>query len=831
MGRILGGRPAVRRMARACVAFALIASVLAIPGLGTVLGQESPECEEIDLGTLSGEALEAVGRWTDDDCDSRFRVGSAAHTYRFGVSTAGRVRIDLTSTGADPYLYLLAEDGTRIADNDDGGGNINARVERDLQPGTYLIEATTVGGRSRGPADFAISVSYVAGCEPVHLGTLEAGADLTASGSWTLDTCGSRFVVEHPAHGYTFNLEQGGRVRIDLTSEDGDPVMSLASLSGRIIGANDDGGESRNARIDRYLPAGGYFIEATTYRERDNQPLRSDFRLTVHLVDEQAEQKRAKLKIEDAHVPWEVVAGDPFPVQYRAGNVGGDLVPGGYALLYVVGPGVFELLGPVSRHWQAGVSYHSGAETASGNSSSIRPLTPFEVSFNRSGPSWLFVGVVTYDRAGNEIGFHGLWKNLMVLSGPVFEPVDVRVDGARYTVTTVFDREGRVRTEVISGTGSPVDWQVRLRAIYTAGVVTQLLGGVFERPGITALSERAKPAPVTVANLSTGALLEPFVQRYVSVADKSGMIDSLAAGEALNPITVEDSVLQAAAAASSEFAWMASSWRSLRNRINSGATLSFEEALKTHSQVTYAESVVAATVTAGEIVTAARAAERGWEDAKVRGMMAEQAGCNPGTDALRDAIETTDAADVEALLALDAEMRAIRPIHGLAVDSALCSVRTARAANLRFLQRLAISQSPGLRSLVGLETPPASRPESHRLRIVARLGEDGRIEHGVELADGRQVVLPQRFLGVGAPAGRWHVSADVEVGEGSIGRIRARRGADGRTELGFVGADGEPIVPHIRYLPADPPVGVWFRTSEIEVPAAVLMDPPNPGER
>ena len=831
MGRVPDGGLRVRRLVRACIAFTLMASVLVLPGLGTVVGQESTNCEPIDLGTLSEEALEAVGRWTNEDCESRFRSGSDAHTYRFGVATAGRVRIDLKSTGADAYLYLLAEDGTRIADNDDGGGAIDARVERDLQPGTYLIEATTVGGRGRGPADFAVSVSYVSGCEPVHLGTLERGADLTASGSWTLDTCGSRFVVEHPAHGYTFNLEQAGRVRIDLTSEDGDPVLSLASLSGGIIGANDDGGESRNARINRYLPAGGYFIEATTYLERDNQPLRSDFRLTVHLVDEQAEQKRAKLKIEDAHVPWEVVADDPFPVHYRAGNVGGDLAPGGYALLYVVGPRVFEVLGPVAGHWQAGVSYHSGTETESGNSVSIRGLTPFEVTFSRSGPSWLFVGVVTYDRAGNEIGFHGLWQNLMVLSGPVFEPVDVRVDGARYTVTTVFDREGRVRTEVISGTGSPVDWQVRLRAIYTAGVLTQLLEGVFERPGIADLSQAAKPARVNVADLSTATFLKAFAERYVSVADVSGMVDSLAAGEALNPITVEDSVLQAAAAASSEFAWMASSWRSLQKRINSGATLSFEEALETHSQVAYAESVVAATVTAGEIVTAARDAEGGWEDPQVQEMMVDQASCNPGTDALRHALEITGAADIDALLALDAEMRAIRPIHGLAVDSALCSVQTARATNLRFLQRLAINQSPGLRRLVGLETPPASRPESHRLRIIARLGVDGRIEHGVQLAEGRQVVLPQRLLGVDAPAGRWHVSGDVQVGEGSIGRIRARRGADGRIELGFVGADGEVIIPHIRYLPADLPVGVWFRTSEIEVPAAVLMDSLNPGEQ
>ena len=828
MGPVLAGRRRLRALARACIAFALMASLLALPEMGNVLGQESADCEEIDLGTLDDGSLEAVGRWTGEDCDSRFRAGSDAHTYRFHVPTAGRVRIDLTSAEADPYLYLLAEDGSRITDNDDGGGNIDARVERDLQPGTYMIEATTVGGRSRGPADFAISVSYVSGCEPVHLGTLEPGADLTASGSWTLDTCGSRFVVEHPAHGYTFNLEHGGRVRIDLTSEDGDPVLSLASLSGGIIGANDDGGERRNSRIVQYLPAGGYFIEATTYLERDYQPLRTEFDLRVHLVDEQAEQERARLKIEQVRVPPEVVAGDSFTVHYRAGNLGGDLAPGGSAVLYVIGPGVFERLGPVAEHWQAGVSYHTGSQTASAGSTSISDVEPFEVRLHRSGPSWVFVAVVTYDRAGNEIGFHGLWQNLIVLGSAIFEPVDVRVDGARYTVTAVGHNDGEVTTEVISATGSDVDRQVRLRAIYTAGVLTQLLDGVFERPGISALSEGARRTPVTVADLSTGTLIEAFAQRYVSVARTSGIIDALAAGESLNPIRIEDSVLQAAGAASSEFAWMASSWRSLRNRINSGATLSFEEALEIHSQVSYAESVVTAAVTAGEIVTAARSAEEGWKDADVREMMAAQSGCHPGADALRDALETTDGANVDDLLALDAEMRAIRPVHGLAVDGALCAVQTVRAANLRFLQRLGL-YSGELRRALGLGTPPAPDRESYRLRVVSRLDEDGRLEHGVELVGGRLILPPHRFLGVDAPAGRWHVSGDVEVEGGSIGRIRARLVAGGRIEVGFVGADGDPIAPGLRYLPADLPVGVWFRSSEIEVPTATLLDPPDPG--
>ena len=830
MGRVLVGRSGFSRVAGAWIAFALIVGVLVLPGSGSVLGQESPDCEVIDLGTLSEDGLEASGRWTGEDCDSQFRPGNDAHTYRFEVATAGRVRINLASAGADSYLYLVAEDGSRIADNDDGGDNIDARVERDLLPGTYLIEATTVGGRSRGPADFAISIGYVAGCEPVHLGTLEAGSDLTASGSWTLDTCGSRFVVAHPAHGYTFNLERGGRVRIDLTSEDGDPVMSLASLSGTIIGANDDGGERRNARIDQYLQPGGYFIEATTYLERDYQPLRAEFDLRVHLVDEQAEQERARLKIEKVRVPLEVVAGDPFPVHYRVGNVGGDLAPGSYARVYVVGSGVFDRSGRVAGVWQGGVSYHSGSDAASMGSTSISDLEPFEARFNRAGPSWLFVGIVTYDGAGNEIGFHGLWENLIVLSSPIFDPVDVRVDDAAYTVTTVFDADGEVTTDVISGDGAEIDRQVRVEAIYTAGVQTQILEGVFERPGTESLSEGARPTPVTVADLSTDTLRDAFAQRYVSVVGESGMIDSVAAGEALNPITVEDSVLQAAEAASSEFAWLASSWRSLQNRIDNGATLSFEEALVTHSQVAYAESILAPAVTAGEIVTAARAAERGWEDTDVRKMVADQATCRPGADALRDALETTDAANVDDLLALDAEMRAALPVHGLAVDSALCAIGTARAVNLRFLQRLSISFNTQLRNLLGLQAPLPQTPESHRLRIIARLGEDGRLEHRVELAGGRQVRPPQRFLGAETTVGTWHVSGDVEVGEGPIGKIRARRVAGGRIEVGFLGADGEVIMPALRYLPADLPVGVWFRSSEIEVPAAIPVDPSDSGE-
>ena len=849
MQRTLASRSGAARLVRVGVAVAMIASMLAVAGSSIALGQETAECEVTDLGTLGSffdRVLEAEGRWTTEDCDSRFRAGSDAHTYRFEVTDAGRVRIGLSSAEADAYLYLLTEEGGRIADNDDSGAGLDARVERDLAPGIYLIEATTVGGRDRGPADFTLTVSRLEGCDFVHLGTLEPGVDLTAEGSWSLETCGSRFVSAHPAHSYSFNLAEAARVRVDLESDTGDPVLSLASLEHGVIGANDDGGESRNARIEQYLLPGVYLIDATTYLERDKQPLQADFTLTVHLVDETARQQEPRLKIEEVRAPAEVVAGDPFTVHFRIGNLGGGELPddGSRALIYLVGPRVFDLLDPVSGVWDAGVAYHASDETASASSTAIDEVAPFEVTFSKHGPTWLFVGVVTQgppdETAGpnadpdrEEIGFHGLWHNLMVLSGPAFEPVDITIGSSDYTVTAEADTEGEVTTTValVADPDADLDPQVRLLAVYTAGVQTQLLDGVFERPALSGLSEDSDPERVNVADPSSSSLIRAFGQQYTASLSASGLIDGWRAGEAINPNAIEKLWLEAAGTASSHYASMAADWRSLLDRTEGQPELSFQNALSVHSQVAYAEGIVAPVVAAADIITAARRADGGWEDPGVWAMMAGQWTCSPGEDALREALEAAGADDIDELVALDSYLRLARPVHGLAVDQTLCAAAAADAALWRFLQRLSVDGSAELREMLGLAplapvtTPePPATPEPHRLQVIVRLADDGRLEYGVELAGGERILPPNRFLPADAAVGHWHMSGDVEVDGNAIGKIRARHVAGGRTEVSFRDADGEVITPDIAFLPADAAAGVWYRSSEIEVPAAALLD-------
>ena len=828
----------IRALAIAGAVTALAVGLLALDWSGSAWAQEEPACEVNDLGTLGTEAgieLAASGRWTTENCDSRFRTGSDAHTYRFEVIEGGRIRIDLVSAEGDSFLYLLDEDGRRLADNDDGGAALDARIERDLTPGVYVVEATTVGGRSRGPADFSLSISRVTGCEPVDLGSLEPGVDLTASGSWTLDTCGSRFVVEHPAHSYLFDLPQGGHVRIDLMSENGDPVLSLASTSAGLIAANDDGGERRNSRIERYLQPGAYRIEATTYLERDYQPLMADFTLVIHLVNEKAHQDSFLLKIEDVHTPEHVIAGQPFPVHYRVGNLGGgDLADvGGNAAVYVVGPRVYDYIAGITAsegRWEAGVSYHTGAQTANAASVEIDEVTPFEVTLGRTGPSWVFVAVITYDEAREEQGFHGLWQNLMVLSGTTFDAVTVSVDGTEYLVEAEADADGLVTTTVssVDDPEADVEPSLRAKAIYTAGVRAQVLDGIFERPAIADLPVTGESAPVGVESPASSALLEQFADRYTGALDAFGLTDALAAKEALSPTAIEELILSLAQPPSAEYVSLAASWSAIQERIGGGESLSFAEAFALHSELAYAERVISPAVAAGQVVEAARAAEAGWKDTVVQEMiddLAQRTSCGDPAEGLREVLGETGTADLDGMLRLDAEMRVALPAYGLATDAVLCAVAGADDDNSLFLEGLGIADSSEILRLFGYEQPSVTPgAPSYRLRIIARLDEDGRIEHGVELSYGEQVLPSKRYLSPDAPAGEWLISSDVEVDGYSIGRIRSHRLDDGRVELGFINAVGGMINPDIRYLSADMPVGVWLRSGEIEVTREPMLE-------
>ena len=450
------------------------------------------------------------------------------------------------------------------------------------------------------------------------------------------------------------------------------------------------------------------------------------------------------------------------------------------------------------------------------------------ITISEPGPSWVVLAIFTNDEFGQEIGHHRIERDLLVLSGPTFGPVPVQVDGATYEVTATADEEGLVTTSVtaVADSEAEVESTLQAKAIYAAGVGTLVLADIFTRPAIVALPETAVPMGVRVANPSASVLIDLFADHYTNAIATAGLAEALAAGEAISAAAVEALMLSAAEAAAARYAALAASWRSLQERIAGEATLTFAEAVTVQAELAYAEGIVAPAVQAGAIVEAARVAEEGWQDPGVRALVADLAAsvsCEDGSSLLRGVLEVAGVADVDAVLTLDAELRAVLPVYGLTTDTAICAAAGSDATTGRFLRGLALVGTAVHRALVSDVPPaldPAPAPAPYQLRVVAQLLEDGQIELGVELASGERILPGARLLPTDAIVDRWHVSSAIEADGSAIGKIRVRRLVDGRVELGFRDAGGTALVPVLRYLAADLSAGVWFRSSAIEVPPA-----------
>ena len=88
----------------------------------------------------------------------RLADGSFVKRFTFAVTATTPVRLDLTSTQFDPYIFLqLAGSATKIAEDDDSGPGLNAEVLQVLAPGDYVITVTSATAGETGIFDLAVA--------------------------------------------------------------------------------------------------------------------------------------------------------------------------------------------------------------------------------------------------------------------------------------------------------------------------------------------------------------------------------------------------------------------------------------------------------------------------------------------------------------------------------------------------------------------------------------------------------------------------------------------------------------------------------------------------
>ncbi len=160
------------------------------PDPGTPPDTTSPIPSGCTSQSFSGTSVD--GSWTSD-CVSQNRTENGDHYAKFfslSVSRSATYHITLESR-TDPYLVLLDDTGEIIDydDDDDDGvfslGSRNSGISIDLDPGDYIVEATTYAGSATGDFTLTIIRPELAALQALYNST--DGANWTYNDNWLSD--------------------------------------------------------------------------------------------------------------------------------------------------------------------------------------------------------------------------------------------------------------------------------------------------------------------------------------------------------------------------------------------------------------------------------------------------------------------------------------------------------------------------------------------------------------------------------------------------------------------------------------------------------------------
>jgi len=176
------------------------------------------------------------------------------HVYAFTGKAGQQVTIEMNSKEVDSYLILLTEDGSELAQDDDSGGEKDAKISITLPTdGTYILLVNSYEAGESGSYRLKLKATASSPNDPTKGLILNQEGVLENKDS-VLSSDGSLYDE------YTFEGQQGQSIWIRLESQDFDPYLALFDPKGELIAENDDASRSdKNAAIRVTLPATGRY--------------------------------------------------------------------------------------------------------------------------------------------------------------------------------------------------------------------------------------------------------------------------------------------------------------------------------------------------------------------------------------------------------------------------------------------------------------------------------------------------------------------------------------------------------------------------------------------
>lgn len=225
---------------------------------------------------VPGPRLLVSGRTSTGTLNSEAtgRVGAAEGDWRYVAKQGETLTLDMRSSEFDPFLtlYSVGPQGvTRVAQNDNGGGGVNARiVYRVPADGEYVARAER---RQPGRSGTYTVTLRSTGLLP-WLGGREAGTMLSANTvvRGELDGSDPKMRDGTPYDLWTYVGRAGETIRIILRSDDFDAFLSIGTVTNGVftaIESADDGAGGTDSRLDFTLPfAGEFTIRANSLAPR-----------------------------------------------------------------------------------------------------------------------------------------------------------------------------------------------------------------------------------------------------------------------------------------------------------------------------------------------------------------------------------------------------------------------------------------------------------------------------------------------------------------------------------------------------------------------------------
>ena len=196
------------------------------------------------------------------------------HLYAFEGANGSNVTISMTRTDGDidPLLILLRQNGRVEAWNDDGGGDLNSRLQWTLpESGLYFVLATTPRELYFHSEDDEIEGSYrieISGASNTS-DDLELDPALLQIPRVQLDTSLQAALDERQSVFFAWlNVQDSIVVDLSAPSNQADTLMYVFDIEGRRIAIDDDGGPDGLSAYVPELPLtepGQYLIMVTTF--------------------------------------------------------------------------------------------------------------------------------------------------------------------------------------------------------------------------------------------------------------------------------------------------------------------------------------------------------------------------------------------------------------------------------------------------------------------------------------------------------------------------------------------------------------------------------------